>query len=140
MTLMLRDPFADIVPLRQAMERLFEQGQPGPNRGWLPVDVSETAKALVIKTALPGVKPEDVDITIDGDILTISGEYKADEEQKDKEYHRRELYVGTFERALRLPARFQTDKAEPVFEHGMLTITIPKVAEAEVKHIKVKGR
>jgi HSP20 family protein len=137
---MLRDPFADIVPLRQAMERLFEQGQPGPNRGWLPVDVSETAKALVIKTALPGVKPEDVDITIDGDILTISGEFKADEEQKDKEYHRRELYVGTFERALRLPARFQTDKAEPVFEHGMLTITIPKVAEAEVKHIKVKGR
>jgi HSP20 family protein len=140
MTLMLRDPFADIVPLRQAMERLFEQGQPGPNRGWLPVDVSETAKALVIKTALPGVKPEDVDITIDGDILTISGEFKAEEEQKDKEYHRRELYVGTFERALRLPARFQTDKAEPVFEHGMLTITIPKVAEAEVKHIKVKGR
>ena len=137
MTLMLRDPFADTTSLRQAMERFFEQGLPGPNRGWLPVDVSETATALVIKAALPGIKPEDVDITIDGDVLTVKGEFKADEEEQNTEYHRRELYVGAFERALRLPQRFQIEKTKSVFKDGILTLTIPKVAQAEVKHLKV---
>ncbi len=140
MTLMLRDPFADTVPLRQAMDRLFEESFPRPSRHWLPVDVYETASDLVIKAALPGMAPEDVDIAIDGDTLTITGEFKADEVEQDKEYHRRELHVGTFERALRLPERFQTEKAEAVFEHGILTLTIPKVEQAEVKHIKVQPR
>ena len=138
MTLMLRDPFADSVSLRQAMDRLFEQSLPGHDRGWLPVNVSETPTALVIKAALPGVKPEDVDIAIDGDILTITGEFKAEEEQQDTEYHRRELYVGTFERALRLPPRFEVEKTTSVFKDGMLTLTIPKVAQALVKHVKVQ--
>ncbi|MGC8635317.1 MAG: Hsp20/alpha crystallin family protein [Candidatus Limnocylindrales bacterium] len=138
MTLLLRDPFADTVPLRQAMDRLFEQSQPRPNRGWLPVDVYETPTALVVRAALPGVTPEDVDIAIDGDILTITGEFKADEAQPGTEYHRRELYVGTFERALRVPERFQAEQAEASFDHGILTLTIPKVAQALVKHIKVQ--
>lgn len=138
MTLMLRDPFADTVSLRQAMDRLFDQSLPRPNRGWLPVDVYETPTALVIKAALPGVKPDDVDIAIDGDVLTISGEYKADEEQPGTEYHRRELYVGPFERALRLPERFQAERTAAIFENGTLTLTIPKAALAEVKHIKVQ--
>ena len=138
MTLMLRDRFADAAPLRQAMDRLFEESFPRPSRHWLPVDVYETAKALVIKAALPGMKPDEVDITIDGDTLTITGEFKADEVEQDREYHRRELHGGTFERALRLPERFLTDKAEAVFEDGILTLTIPKVEQAEVKHIKVQ--
>ncbi len=138
MTFMLRDPFADTVPLRQAMDRLFEESFPGPSRHWVAVDVYETASALVIKAALPGLKPDEVDIMIDGDTLTITGESKADEESVDREYHRRELHVGAFERALRLPERFQTEKAEAVFENGILTLTIPKVEQAEVKHIKVQ--
>jgi HSP20 family protein len=69
---MLRDPFADTLSLRQAMDRLFEQSLPRSDRGWMAVDVSETPSELVIKAALPGVKPEDVDITIDGDILTLT--------------------------------------------------------------------
>jgi len=140
MTLMLRDPFADTLSLRQAMDRLFEQSLPRPDRGWLPVNVSETPTELVIKAALPGVTPEDVDIAIDGDILTISGEFRVEEEQPGTEYHRRELYIGTFERVLRLPERFEVEKAEPVFEHGILTITIPKVAQVAVKHIRVQPR
>lgn len=140
MTMMLRDPFADALPLRQAMDRLFEQSLPRPDRHWLAIDVYETPDELVIKSRLPGVRPEDVDIAIDGDTLTITGEFKADEERLDKEYHRRELHVGTFERALRLPERFETEKAEAVFEHGVLTLTIPKVKQAKVKHIKVQPR
>jgi HSP20 family protein len=140
MTLMLRDPFADTASLRQAMDRLLEEGFPRPSRHWLPVDVYETASALVIKAALPGMKPDEVDISIDGDTLTITGAFTADEESVDREYHRRELHVGTFERALRLPERFQTEKTEAVFENGILTLTIPKVEQAEVKHIKVQPR
>jgi HSP20 family protein len=120
-------------------ERLFEQNLPGPNRGWLPVDVFKTAMAVEIRTALPGIKPEDVDVSIAGDILTIRGEFKADEEQEDKHCRRRELYVGAFERSLRLPERFEVEKAEPIFENGILTITIPKGEQAEVTHIKVKA-
>ena len=138
MTLMLRDPFADTAPLRQAMGRLFEESFPRPSRHWLAVDVYETASALVIEAALPGIKPDEVDIAIDGDTLTITGELKADDEAAGREYHRRELHVGAFERALRLPPRFQTEKTDAVFENGILTLRIPKVEQAKVKHIKVQ--
>lgn len=139
MTLMLRDPFADSAPLRQAMERLFEESFPRPSRHWLALNVYETPTALVIKAALPGVKPDEVDIAIDGDTLTISGEFKADEESEGTEYHRRELHVGAFERALRLPDRFETEQAAAVFENGILTLTIPKIEQAKVRHIKVQA-
>ncbi|MGO9177774.1 MAG: Hsp20/alpha crystallin family protein [Candidatus Limnocylindrales bacterium] len=138
MTLMLRDPFDDTVPLRQAMERLFDEGAARPTRHWLPVDVYETAEALVIKAALPGFTPDEVDIAIDGDILTIIGASTTTEEQSGTQYHRRELHFGTFERTLRLPERFQAEQTAAVFEHGILTLTIPKAAQALVKHIKVQ--
>jgi HSP20 family protein len=138
MTLMLRDPFADTVPLRQAMNWLFDESAAQPTRHWLALDVYETTAELVIKAALPGVKPDEVDIAIDGDTLTISGDYQAPEEPTDAQYHRRELHVGGFERTLRLPERFEAEKATAAFEHGILTLTIPKVAQALVKHIKVQ--
>jgi HSP20 family protein len=138
MTLMLRDPFADTVPLRQAMDRLFEETFQRPSRHWLAVDVYETASELVIKAALPGIRPDEVDITIDGDTLSITGAVQVDEESAGREYHRRELHAGAFERALRLPERFETDRTAAVFENGILTLTIPKVEQAKVKHIKVQ--
>lgn len=138
MTLMLRDAFADTVPLRQAMERLFEESMPRPSRHWLAVNVYETPTELVIEAALPGVKPDDVDIAIDGDTLSITGEWKEDDEAAAREYHRRELHVGPFERALRLPERFEADRTAAAFENGILTLTIPKVEEARVRHIKVQ--
>ncbi len=139
MTLMPRDPFTDTVPLRQAMNWLLDEGSPQPARHWLPLDVYETAAALVVRAALPGVKPDQVDIAIDGDTLTISGEYKAAEEA-GTQYHRRELYAGAFERALRLPDRFEPERSVADFENGILTLTIPKVEQAEVRHIKVQAR
>ncbi len=138
MTLMFRDPFADTVPLRLAMDRLFEETFPHPNRHWLAVDVYETTSTLVIKAALPGMKPDEVDIAIDGDTLTIRGELKADEDAAGRDYHRRELHTGSFERALRLPERFEADNTNAVFENGILTLTIPKAEQVLVKHIKVQ--
>ena len=139
MTLMVRDPFADTVPLRQAMNWLFDEGAARATTHWVALNVCETPAALLIRAALPGVKPEEVDIAIDGDILTISGEFKADEEPEATEYHRRELHVGPFERALRLPDRFETERATAAFENGILTLTIPKVEQAQVRHIKVQA-
>ena len=93
----------------------------------------------MVKAALPGVKPDEVDIAIDGDTLSITGEFKADEESEDTEYHRRELHVGPFERALRLPERFEAEQTAAVFENGILTLTIPKAEQAQVRHIKVRA-
>jgi HSP20 family protein len=139
MALTPHDPFPDIAPVRQATEQFLGQSLPGANRTWLPVDVFETSVAVEIRAALPGIKPEDVDITISGDVLTLRGEFKVGAGREDGHYRRRELYFGTFERSLRLPERFEADKAEPVFESGILTITIPKSAKAEVTHIKAQA-
>jgi HSP20 family protein len=147
MTLMRRDPFSETVPLREAIDRIFEESflRPGEwlsrsARSDLALDVYETGDKLVVKAALPGIKPEDVDITIDGSTLAIKGEYKAEEVQKENQYHRRELRSGSFERVITLPDRFQTEKAEASFENGLLTLTIPKAEQAMVKHIKVQPR
>jgi HSP20 family protein len=125
--------------VRQATEQFLGQNLPGPNRGWLPVDVFETAAAVEIRAALPGIKPEDIDISIAGDVLTLRGEFMAGAEREDGHYRRRELYFGTYERSLRLPERFQVEKAEPVFEDGILTITIPKGVPEKVTRIKAKA-
>jgi HSP20 family protein len=147
MTLMLRDPFSETVPLREAIDRIFEESflRPGEwtsraGRHELAFDVYETPDELVVKASLPGVKPEDVDVSIDGNMLTIKGEFKAEETHKETQYHRREMRVGSFERVFTLPDRFQTDKAEASFENGILTLTVPKAEQSKVKHIKVQPR
>jgi HSP20 family protein len=147
MTLMRRDPFSETVPLREAIDRIFEESflrpgewTSGAGRHELALDVYETTDKLVVRAALPGVKPEDVDVTIDGNMLTIKGEFKTEEEQKENQYHRREMRTGSFERVLALPDRFQTDKAEASFENGILTLTIPKAEQTKVNRIKVQPR
>jgi HSP20 family protein len=105
-----------------------------------PLDVYETEDSLVVKAPLPGVRPEDVDISITGDILTIKGESKSEQEVKREDYHRREVRYGSFCRSVPLPTQVEHGKAEAVFEHGILTVTLPKTAEAKPKTIKVKAR
>jgi len=132
--------------LRQAMDRLFEDSFVSPARilgtfgagVTTPIDMYHTANDVVVKAALPGVKPDDVEITIVGDTLTIKGEAKAEEEVKREDYLYQERRYGAFSRSVTLPSGLDTDKAEATFENGVLTLTIPKVEKVKPKQVKVK--
>ncbi|MDH4208024.1 MAG: Hsp20/alpha crystallin family protein [Anaerolineae bacterium] len=148
MSIVRWEPFRDMMTLREAMDRLFEESFVSPRRrewlapaeGALALDVYETEDSLVVKSSIPGVNPEDVDISIKGNILSISGETKEEEEVKEENYVRRERRYGTFSRSLALPDGIDTDKAAAEFEDGVLKLTIPKVPEAKPKIITIKSK
>jgi HSP20 family protein len=138
------DPFREAVSLSDAMNALFREsfirptsvpGQPGA--GLLPLDVSENENEYVVKASLPGVKPEDVQITVHGDTLTIQGETKAEEEKKGERWHLRERRSGAFQRSLSLATPVDSDKAQAKFEHGVLTLVLPKSEQAKPRQIKI---
>jgi HSP20 family protein len=134
------------VSLRDAMDRLVEQSfVPTPRRLMEPilgrelaVDIYETDQAVVVKTPLPGVKPEDLDITVIGDRLTIKGTTKEDPEVKREQYTQREIRYGEFSRSVTLSGGLESDKAEAQFENGILTLIIPKAEEVRPRVIQVK--
>jgi len=144
-SLMRWDPFTAVEPLSDAMDRLFPGSLlPVWRRGLSGVDAAldmyETDEAVVVKASVPGVKPEDVEVSVVGDTLTIRGEIKADEKVENGQYLCRELARGRFARSVSLPGLVQADKAKAEFENGILTIQVPKVEEAKPKVIKVKSR
>ncbi len=142
------EPFHDLVSLRDAMDRLFEESFVRPRARWLApvgaetlaVDMYETDDAIVVKSAIPGVEPKDIDISITSDTLTIKGETKTEEEVKEKGYIHRERRYGSFCRSLTIPLPVVADKAEAEFENGVLTLTLPKAEEIKPKAIKVKAK
>ena len=142
------EPFRDLISLREAMDRLFEESFVRPWGGWLrpsgaetlAVDMYETDDSVVVKATVPGVQPEDLDISVTGDTLTIRGEVRREEEVKEENYLRRERYYGTFCRSLPLPTQVVAEDAEAVFENGVLTLTLPKAEEVKPKSIKVKTK
>lgn len=139
------DPLRDMMSLRQAMDRLFEDSFIHPSRLWkgrfgepdIPLDIYETDSDVVVRASLPGIKPEDVDVTVCGHTLTIKGESKVKEEVKEENYIRQERRYGAFSRSVELPPNLQIDKAEATFEQGMLTLKVPKSEEAKPKSIKI---
>jgi HSP20 family protein len=140
-------PFSDVRSLRRHRDRLFDDFFRGLGLvPWesaelvFPLDVYETEESVVVKAPLPGVRPEDVAISITDDILTIKGESKSEDEVTRENYHRREVRYGSFCRSVPLPTQVEHDKADAVFEQGILTVTLPKTAEAKPKTIKVKAR
>ena len=141
------DPFGEMVTLRQAMDRLFEDSFVNPltlrpYNGDAPapaLDVHETGDDIVITAALPGMKAEDVDITITGQTLSIRGEFKADEKVEKGQYLYRERRHGSFHRQLQLPVRVQGDAATASYEDGLLTLTIPKAEEVKPRQIEIKA-
>jgi len=140
------EPFRDLISLRDAMDRLFEEAFMRPWGRWptfaeeavLPVDVYETDDSVIVEASIPGVKPEDVDVSITGDTLTIKGEVKAERKVERENYIRQERRYGSFCRAVTLPGGLEKDKAEADFQNGVLTITFPKSEEVKPKSIKVK--
>ena len=141
-------PFPELVSLRQAMDRLFEDSFVRPSRLLTTIgevaapalDVYQTSNEMVVKATLPGVKPEDVDIDITGDTLTIKGETKAEQEIKKEDYLYQERRYGAFSRSITLPGGLKSDKVEAAMENGVLTLTIPKAEEAKPKKITVKAK
>jgi HSP20 family protein len=102
------------------------------------VDIMEDKGDIVVKAELPGVKKEDIDITLTDDTITISGEKKKEEEVKKKDYYRYESSYGSFCRTFSLPSEVQSDKAKTKMKDGVLEIRIPKTEEAKKKEVKVK--
>ncbi|MFO8101421.1 MAG: Hsp20/alpha crystallin family protein [Dehalococcoidia bacterium] len=143
-SLIQREPIAS---LREMMDRMWED-ELRPLALWrglgdggqVPLDMYQTENEVVVKATVPGVKPEDVDITIAGDVLTIKGESKVEEEKKEAEYFYRERRHGAFTRTVGLPSGLETDKAEATFEDGVLKLTIPKAEEVKPKKIDIKAK
>lgn len=148
MTKIIRwQPSGETLSLRQAMDRLFEDSWVG-GRAWgnLPgawtepsLDIYETTDSVVVQAAVPGMKPDEVDITVQGGYLAISGQSKSESETQEKNYLRRETRSGAFSRTIELPAGLQNDKADATFENGVLTVTFPKAEQVKAKKIQVKA-
>ena len=143
------EPVREMMTLREAMDRLFDDAFTRPfsltregGSTWSSpaIDMYQTDDEVVVKAALPGFKPDEVQINVTGDILTIRGEVKHEEEKKDKSWHIREQRWGSFERSLRLPTGVISDKAKADFDNGILTITLPKSEEVRPKTITVKAK
>ena len=137
------EPFKEMMTLREAMDRLFEDSFVRPTRAmrdgtgaYLPLDIYTTKDAIVVRAAVPGVKPDDVEITIEGDTVTLRGEIKAPQEEGT--FLLQEQRYGPFARSIELALPVQADKADAKFENGVLTLTIPKAEGIKPKVIKVK--
>lgn len=109
-------------------------GQPVPS-----LDLSETAETVQVRMDVPGVKAADIDIQINGSLLTISGKREEEKEEKDRTYHRIERTYGTFSRTVTLPCAVDEAKVDAQYRDGILTVAMPKTAEAKAHKIKVKA-
>jgi HSP20 family protein len=141
------EPAREMMTLREAMDRLFDDAFTRPlsiRDGWSmstpAIDMFQTENDVVVKASIPGLKAEDVQINITGDVLTLKGEVKQEEERNDKAWHIREHRFGSFERSVALPTAVKTEKAEAVFENGILTVTLPKADEVKPKTINIKAK
>ena len=141
------EPAREMMTLREAMDRLFDDAFTRPlslRDSWsmaIPaIDMYQTDNEVVVKASIPGVKAEEVQINVTGDVLTLKGEVRQEEEQKDRAWHIREHRFGSFERSIVLPTDVKSDKAEAVFENGILTVTLPKADEVKPRTINIKAK
>ena len=146
MTLVRRtSPLGELVSLRQAMDRLFEDSFVRP-RGFgftadfganLPLDITNTADALLVEAALPGVRPEDVEIIVEDGTLTIRAESKDEREETQGETIISEIRRGSMSRTVTLPTGLEADKASATFENGVLHLTFPRAEAVKPRQIRI---
>ena len=142
MLLQRRNPFTSAfrVPGLMYPSRLgFPAGEGTINRWAIPVDVVEEDGNLLVHASLPGLNPDDIEVSLEDSVLTIKGRTEEDHERHEGGYLLRERRSGSFYRTLRLPETVDADKADPHYENGVLTITMPKVESKKVKYLKVNG-
>lgn len=137
------DPFRELAAWRERLQRLFgEWPEVGELEGatTFAIDVYQDDQGYVVKAAVPGVKPEDVDITVEDDVLRIKAESKQEQEVKEEQYLRRELRWGAVQRAMRLPPDVDVERISATFENGILTLRLPRKPEAKPRTIKVQTK
>jgi HSP20 family protein len=136
------DPFHTLSGLQEQVNRLFETSQGRADNSalttWAPaVDIYETENELVLKADLPDMNEKDLDIRVENNMLTIRGERKFEQQVKEENYLRVERAYGTFSRSFSLPNTVNTEAIKAEYNHGVLTVQLPKRAEAKPKQVKV---
>ena len=137
-------PTASMTPNRDPFFRLFDtffndaQGEDVANRSWMPpVDIQETEDGYRLTAELPGLTKEDINITLENNVLRLSGERKFQKDVKKESYHRIERSYGTFTRSFVLPQQVSSERVEAAFENGILTLTVPKADQAKPRKITI---
>jgi HSP20 family protein len=137
------NPFRDLMSIQSELNQLFGRtfsGEGSHGADWLPpLEAHETADRFVITVELPGLGPEDVDISVEDNVLTLTGERRFSSDRSEEDFHRIERRYGTFARSLTLPATADASAIEASFDAGVLTVTVPKREEAKPRKIQVKA-
>jgi len=137
-TLTRWDPFAELGELRSRFDRMFDEWLDGRERAWTPaIDVVRDDGHLVVRADLPGIKPEEVKIEVDDDILTISGEHEERTDEKDDNYVRRERRYGSFARSMALPGGIDAKKITASTRDGVVEVTVPLPKEATKEPVRI---
>jgi HSP20 family protein len=148
MSIVKYDPFRDLRSLQDEVNRLFSMSFPRSGgqqdeimRGaWTPsVDIYEGKDEIVLEAELPGMKPEDVDVSIENNIITIRGERRFEKKDESDNYHRVERSYGSFARSFTLPRNVVGDQAKADFSNGVLHVTLPKREEEKARKIQISG-
>ena len=138
------DPFQELITLRNAVDRLFDtsivpsSGSQQPSTWGLALDVVEKEDEFLVKASVPGINPDDLEITFTDNVLTIQGETKAEEEKDEGSYHLRERRYGSFSRSISLGSHITADKIQANYENGVLILHLPKAEEVKPKRISIK--
>jgi HSP20 family protein len=139
------DPFQEMLSLREAMNQLLEDsfvrgGGASTGGGYVPaMDLSETADAFTVEAAVPGLKPEDLNVTVENNVLTISGTMRESSNGSERNVHRNERRFGSFQRSLSLPNTVKADEITATLEHGVLTLNIPKAEAVKPRQISISA-
>jgi HSP20 family protein len=140
------DPFRDMMTIREAMDRWLQHSLSGTGQllsnlrpDAIPIDLIEHDDAFEVRAAVPGVKPEDVEVTVQGERLTIRAESRADQERRGANWLMREHRSGLLQRSITLPSPVSSDQAEARIDQGVLTLRLPKVQGAQARRIAVGG-
>lgn len=142
--MLYRAPFRDVATLSDEVERMFRQAlgtrEAATAGAWAPaLDVEETEDGFTLHVELPGVSPDDVEVSLEENVLTVTGERRFYDEKETDGFKRIERHFGRFHRSVRLPDRVDVDSVDAQYQDGMLTVTVPKAEEAKPRRIAVRA-
>jgi len=144
--LTLFDPLKDFLSMKDEIDRMFDRyfvkssdNRQLPDITWIPpIDVEETKDEIIVKAEIPGMKKDDIKISLQNDNILIEGEKKQEKESKGKNYHRIERVFGKFKRMITLPCEVKADKVKAKYENGLLIINLPKAEETKSVNIPIE--